>query len=41
MIIYLDFDGTVVEHAYPENGELNPGSFETIQNYNLQDMKLS
>ncbi len=31
MIIYLDFDGTVVEHAYPKIGMLNPGSFETIQ----------
>ena len=31
MKIYLDFDGTVVEHAYPQIGNLNPGSFETMQ----------
>ena len=30
-IIYLDFDGTVVEHAYPEIGAPNPGSIEVIR----------
>ncbi len=29
--IYLDFDGTVVEHAYPELGALNPRSFAVIR----------
>ena len=29
--IYLDFDGTVVEHAYPEIGALNPRSFALIR----------
>ena len=29
--IYLDFDGTVVEHAYPEIGALNPRSFSVIR----------
>ena len=29
--IYLDFDGTVVEHAYPEIGSLNPRSFALIR----------
>jgi hypothetical protein len=33
--IYLDFDGTVVEHAYPEIGALNPGSIRVIRR--LQD----
>jgi hypothetical protein len=33
--IYLDFDGTVVEHAYPEIGALNPGSMRVIRG--LQD----
>ncbi len=35
MIIYLDFDGTVVEHQYPIIGKHNPGSFEVIKK--LQD----
>jgi hypothetical protein len=30
MIIYLDFDGTVVEHAYPSIGRCNFGCFEVI-----------
>ena len=28
--IELDFDGTVVEHAYPEIGLPNPGAIEVI-----------
>ena len=31
MKIYLDFDGTVVEHMYPEIGKINPGSLDVIQ----------
>lgn len=31
MIIYLDFDGTVVEHQYPILGRYNDGCFEVIQ----------
>ena len=31
MIIYLDFDGTVVEHQYPMLGQYNDGCFEVIQ----------
>lgn len=30
MKIYLDFDGTVVEHDYPRIGELNPMAIEVI-----------
>jgi len=35
MKIYLDFDGTVVEHAYPKIGKYNKGAFEVIRK--LQD----
>lgn len=31
MVIYLDFDGTVVEHAYPEIGRVNFGCMEVIK----------
>lgn len=35
MKIYLDFDGTVVEHVYPEIGKYNKGCFEVVKK--LQD----
>lgn len=35
MIIYLDFDGTVVEHEYPKIGRFNPMAFQVIKK--LQD----
>lgn len=35
MNIYLDFDGTVVEHEYPLIGKLNPYSLEVVKK--LQD----
>lgn len=31
MTIYLDFDGTVVTHRYPEIGEYNEGCFEVLK----------
>ena len=31
MTIYLDFDGTVVAHRYPEIGEYNEGCFEVLK----------
>lgn len=31
MIIAVDFDGTIVENAYPEIGEPLPGAIETLQ----------
>ena len=31
MTIYLDFDGTAVEHAYPKIGRENPGAFRVIK----------
>ena len=30
MVVYLDFDGTVVEHAYPATGMINPGGYQVI-----------
>lgn len=30
MLIAVDFDGTIVEHKYPEIGEPLPGAFETL-----------
>jgi hypothetical protein len=35
MLIYLDFDGTVVEHAYPQIGADNPRALQVIRR--LQD----
>ena len=31
MIIFLDFDGTVVEHQYPMLGRYNDGCFDVLQ----------
>jgi hypothetical protein len=31
MKIYLDFDGTVVQHRYPAIGEYNPGAFDVVK----------
>ncbi len=31
MIIAIDFDGTIVDHAYPRVGLPNPGAIETIK----------
>ena len=31
MIIAIDFDGTVVEHKYPEIGEERPFATETLK----------
>ena len=35
MVIYLDFDGTIVEEEYPLIGEYNEGSLEIVRK--LQD----
>lgn len=29
--IYLDFDGTMVEHAYPQVGRFNPGAVQVVK----------
>lgn len=34
MIIAIDFDGTIVEHKFPEIGEAIPGAVETIKKLN-------
>lgn len=31
MKVYLDFDGTVVEHKYPAIGKYNEGAFDVIK----------
>lgn len=31
LTIWLDFDGTIVEHAYPSIGQLNPHAIEVIE----------
>jgi hypothetical protein len=31
MVIYLDFDGTVVEHAFPQIGNPNPGCSNVLR----------
>ncbi len=31
LTIWLDFDGTIVEHAYPSIGQLNPYAIEVIK----------
>lgn len=35
MIVAVDFDGTIVEHDYPEIGKAAPGAIETLKR--LQD----
>lgn len=35
MIIYLDFDGTVVEFAYPKIGAYNEDAFAVVKRLNL------
>ena len=39
-IVAVDFDGTVVEHRYPEIGETVPGAIETLQWLNEQKVKI-
>ena len=31
MIIAVDFDGTIVEHRYPEIGREKPFAFDTLE----------
>lgn len=37
MTIYLDFDGTIVEHAYPYIGDDNPNAFKIIKKLQEND----
>lgn len=40
MTIQLDFDGTVVEHAYPEIGLPNPEAFKVLLSLKEKDHKI-
>ena len=39
-IIAVDFDGTIVEHKYPEIGSVIPGSFEVLRELQEKGHKL-
>ena len=38
--IAVDFDGTIVQHKYPDIGEEIPGAFETLKKLNSAGYKL-
>lgn len=40
MLIAIDFDGTIVEHAYPEIGSAVPGALETLKELHEHGHKL-
>ena len=40
LIIAVDFDGTIVEHKYPQIGEIIPGAFEVLQELQENGHKL-
>ncbi|HOE39918.1 MAG TPA: hypothetical protein PLG05_10270 [Bacteroidales bacterium] len=40
MRIAVDFDGTIVEHKYPDIGNIIPGSFEVLRELQAQGHKL-
>ncbi len=40
LVIAVDFDGTVVEHRYPEIGEIIPGAFEVLRDLQEKGHKL-
>jgi len=40
MIIAIDFDGTIVDHRYPDVGEPCPGSFEWMRKFQAAGAKL-
>jgi len=39
-IIAVDFDGTIVEHKFPEIGELIPGAKETLNKWHEQGIQV-
>ena len=41
MIIAVDFDGTVVEHQYPDIGPLKPGAKEALKAFKLAGHKIA
>lgn len=40
MFIAIDFDGTIVDHAYPEIGEPVPGAFEWMEKFKIAGANL-
>ena len=40
MIIAVDFDGTIVEHRFPEIGPIQPFAFETLQALQAKNYRL-
>ena len=40
MIIAVDFDGTIVDHVFPEIGDLVPGALETLKEFSSRGYTL-
>jgi len=40
MIIAIDFDGTIVEHRFPDIGHIKPFAFETLQALQAKNFRL-
>ena len=40
LLIAVDFDGTIVEHKYPDIGKILPGAFETMKDLQKKEHKL-
>ncbi len=40
LVIAVDFDGTIVEHKYPDIGEIIPGAFEVLRELQEKGCKL-
>ena len=40
MFVAIDFDGTIVEHAYPELGRPVPGAIEWLKKFQATEAKL-
>ena len=41
MIIAVDFDGTIVEHRYPQIGKEKPFAIATLKNFSMTVIILS
>ena len=40
MIIAIDFDGTIVDHAFPDIGKINPGAIEYLKLFQENNARL-
>ena len=40
LTIAVDFDGTIVEHRYPDIGEIIPGAFEVLRDLQANGHRL-